>query len=436
MKSITILGILFSLSTGAIAAVDPVENIIEQVKTLIHAQKLNRAYNLLFPVADDYAGIAKFDYIYGMLLLKLNKTTSATLVLERALIMQPDDLAIQKALMQAYIKSKDFASAKQLAFKIKQHPEFKPDKTFENIQDEVADYNISGFLGASIGYDDNLTTGPNENYITLPKYPELDKLFVGTNLEQDQDFFSSVSGNLNLMLPLTKDFGITTGLYGNRRINNQRHDEDATVFSYWLGSYYKWQQHKFGLNLRQQIIWLSDEHYQDQYELAGEWSYNFTPNSMLSLYTDAKLTRYVNSKNLNANGYTVGSVFYQQFNSWLKPLLSAEIYGGEDKISNPEFQYLGYANFGSRLSSRFVFSPDDMLFINTEFQYRHYKADNPFFLIARDDQRYSVTGRYVHYFLDKQLSVALQGTWQLNQSVIELYDYRRNFVTLGLQWNF
>lgn len=261
-------------------------------------------------------------------------------------------------------------------------------------------------------------------------------VLVGDGLEKDQDFFTSVHGGLSLKLNLPANFGLDLGFYGNRRVNERRHDEDVSVFSSWIGGNYKWQDNKLSLTVRQQTLWLSDEHYQDQYLALGKWAHSFHKSNLLTLYAHGKISRYRNAKHLDSDGYQFGAVFYQQFYIPLSPLLSVEVYGGEDKLKKPDYDYLGYSYVGARLASRFALTDNDILLIYADFRNRHYKEANPFFLDIRDDRRYGITGRYSHYFFDKRLALSLQGSWLLNESSIELYDYQRNFVTLSLKWKF
>jgi len=439
-KNLLSIFLLSCLRWNVVSANDA-EILIKQAQTLITAQQHQHAYELLTPVADEYAGNPKFDTLYGVLLLKLKHNTRAVFALERALMMRPQHLRTQKALVTAYERLNDFDNAERLFKKIQQHPESKPQQTKNSQKKADKIYKISGFLGASVGYDDNLTNGPDDNFIRLPLAEKLipffsERLYVGKGLEKDQDFFSSVSGGVGIKVKLPENFGLNAGLYGNRRINDTRHDEDASLFSSWIGGQYQWGRNRFNLTLKQQTIWLSDEHYQDQYSLLGQWSRSFYKSSLLSLYANGKLARYPDIKHLDTDAYSLGAVFYQQFSVFLAPQLSFEVYGGEDQISDSAYDYLGYAHIGVRLGSQFKITASDLFFINAGFEHRRYKADNPFFLLARDDRRYTVTGRYTHYFFNNQLGLSLQGTWQLNESSIELYDTQRNFATVSFQWNF
>lgn len=440
IKKITCFLVISYLFFGFISPIsaNQLDNVIKQAQDLLAQNKPKQAFDLLSPVADDYAGNAEFDYIFGLILLQLKHNTLAVLALERAFMMRPEHLQTQLSLVEAYQRLNNVEMAEQLLEQIKQQPKYKVTTKIETkkTQEFNIDYNFSGFLGAALGYDDNLTNGPNDNKIELPVVSHLGPIFVGDTLEKDQDFFSSVNagGVINLIFPYT--FGLNAGFYGNRRNNDTREDEDTSLFSAWLGGSYQWGENKFNLTFQQQNIWLNDEDYNNQYSVLGQWARSFYSSSLLTLYAEGKISRYPNAKNIDADSYILGSVFYQQFNTFFSPLLSVELYGGENQISDSGYSYLGFANIGMRFGSRFIISANDFFYLNTGFEHRRYKEENPFFLTTRDDRRYSVNGIYTHYLFNRQLALSVQGTWQLNESSVELYDYQRNFATLSFQWNF
>lgn len=407
--------------------------LMSAAKTLVTQQQFQQAYILLEPLSDEYAGDAEFDYLYGSILVKLKQNTLAVLALERALIMRPEHLETQQLLLKTYQQLNNFDMAQQLANKM------QPTNTVNTNQlgaSKEQNYHFSGFLGIAAGYDSNLTTGPNHDFITLPVVSELGDVYVGDSFAKDQDFLNSFSGGGQLYIKLPQNFALNLGVYGNHRLNSRRHDEDMSLVSSWLSSSYQWQKQTISLTFKQRAIWLSEQHYQDQYTLLGQWSRALFQSSLLSFYADGRLLRYRNAQNLNAHAYRLGAIFYQQFGGFLTPLISTELYGGENKLHDTEYQYLGYANIGGRLGAQLNLTKNTRLYMGTDFEYRHYKQDNPFFLTVRDDKRYGINTRYSYYFFNKQLDASLQWYWQLNESSLALYDYQRHFVTLSLQWNF
>ncbi len=435
MTILRIIAIFFIVINTQAVIADDMHSTIKKAKRMTQQGQFEQAYNLLAPVSDDYAGEADFDYLYGAVLVQLKQNTLAALALERALIMRPEHLATQQLLLKTYQQLKNFDMAMALKQKINTLST-TPKKAVINTNPTESIYRFSGFLGMAVGYDDNLTTGPDNDFITLPIVSELGDVYVGDTLVKDQDVFGSFSGGGRLDITLPKNFSVNMGVYGNHRLNDSRNDEDMSLVSSWLGTGYQWDKNTFNISFKQQAIWLSEQHYQDQYSFLGQWSRSLFQSSLVSFYANGRLLKYKEATNLNANAYTLGAIFYQQFNTTFLPLLSFELYGGENKVLDTDYQYLGYGNVGVRLGSRFQLAKNDSLYLNTNFEYRHYKQDNPFFLTARDDKRYGVTARYSHYFFNKQLDVSLQWTWQLNTSSLELYDYQRHFATLSAQWNF
>lgn len=431
------LSIIYPLSSIALSS----ENVTRQAQALIEDNNYNGAYELLTSAADNYSDDAEFNYLYGSVLFKLQKYSLAVFALERALFVRPEHIQTLEVLAQSYTEVKEFAKAEQLLAQIKEkNPPTLLVGTIQKLKKfylQTEDrYKFSSFLGTTLGYDSNLTSGPINSYITIPAASDLGALFVGKDLEKDDDFFTTVNGGANVSFSLTEHYGVNMGMYGSHRLNYQRPDEDLAFLSGWLGGSYQQDKNRFDLSIRRQSIWLSEEDYQDQDSVWGQWSRTLQANTMLSLYTQVSTLDYPNAKSLNADSYLLGTILYHQLTLPWTPLLSAELYGGELRIKGGGDIYEGYDNLGGRLTSQFHINENNALLIMGSMEDRQYKAENLYFLTTRGDKGYSVTGKFSHSLLNKQLALSLQATWLLNASTLELYDYKRNLATFNLQWNF
>jgi hypothetical protein len=415
------------------------EGIKKQAQVFIENNDYNGAYELLTPVADNYSDEAEFNYLYGSVLLKLQKYTLAVFILERALLIRPEHIQTLEALAQSYTELKEFAKADELSAKINEkapHTNGFVQKLNNFFQQKDERYKFSGFLGSTSGYDSNLTNGPTDSYIIIPVARSYGPIFVGRNLEKDDDFFTTVNGGANLNFKLTEHYSVNTGMYGSHRLNSQRPDQDLAFLSGWLGGSYQQDENRFDLNVRRQSIWLSEADYQDQYSVLGQWSRALQADTTLSLYAQASTLRYPNATTLDADSYLLGTILYHQLKLLWTPLLSAEVYGGELRIKAGGDTYEGYESIGGRLASQLHFNENNDVSIMGSVEDRRYKAENIYFITTRGDKGYNVTGKFTHSLFSKQLALSLQGTWLLNESNIELYDYKRNLASFNAQWNF
>lgn len=430
------LCITYSFGVIASASAD----ISKQAQVRITHDDYQGAYELLAPVADNYSDDAAFNYLYGSVLLKLQKYSLAVFALERALLVRPDHIQTLEALAQGYTGIKEFAKADKLLAKIKDRNPTLPPSSMQKLknffQPTDGPYKFFGFLGTTLGYDSNLTSGPTDNYITVPVARSYGPMFVGGDLEKDDDFFSTINGGANLNFKLTNHYGLNMGMYGSHRLNNRRPDQDLAFLAGWLGGSYQQDKNRFDLNFRRQSIWLSEADYQDQYSVLGQWSRALQTNTTLSLYAQASTLRYPNAKSLDADSYLLGTILYHQLDLPWTPLLSAELYGGELRIKAGGDTYEGYESLGGRLTNQFHIDENNELLIMGTVEDRRYKTENIYFITTRSDKGYSVTGKFTHSLLNKQLALSLQGTWLLNESNVELYDYKRNLAVFNLQWNF
>lgn len=428
--------LLFGNSTFLTAA-----ELTEQAQILIDAGKLEKAHALLTPVADDRAGEPEFDYLYGLLLQKMKQHTYAVMVLERALLMRPDHVPTQAALAKSYVALKEYDKAETLEQQLRQEKADSEASEIERLEEQKKDseetlYTFNGFIRSTFGYDDNITNGPNDDFISIAVAEQLGPIFVGRGLQRDQDFFYSTSGSLGLKARFANGFGINAGIWGSHRLNRQRPDEDLSVMSSWLGTSYQHGKSSFNFNFKYQAIWINTLHYQDQYALQGQWYRPIFDSNAIALHFNIGTGKHPSSETLDYDAYTVGAIFYQQLNLPFQPMLSLEVYGGEEKLQDASNRYLGHASIGTRIAARLHFSEQSTFLLAGSFEDRHYKQNNPFFLTTRHDHNYGISGKYSHFFFGRQLELSAQGSWIQNSSNISLYDYQRNLASINIQWNF
>ena len=414
---------------------------LKQAQRLMEAEKIEAAFDLLNPIADDNAGNAKFDYFYGLLLQKMEQHSYAVLVLERALFMQPKHVGTQIALAKGYIQLKEFSKATKLQQQLEQQgataEAIKIEKlTQSKEKEENKAYSLKGFIKTSFSYDDNLTSGPDSNFLIIPGSTHLGPVAIGQNLEKDQDFFYTVSGYLGLKVPVTQDFKMNVGIWGSQRFNRNRPDEDLAYMSSWAGGSYQQGKNNLSLNFKYQSIWIDDQHYQNQYAILGQWYRPLFKSNALAFNFNVRTTRHPGSNTLNYDAYTLGAIFYQQLPGLWHPMLSLEVYGGEEKFHDTTTSYLGHARLGTRLVAHLHFNKQNTFLLRGAFEDKHYKQSHPFFLGVRHDQNYSVTGKYTRFLFERQLELSAEATWILNSSNMSLYDYQRNIVSANIQWNF
>ena len=107
--------ILFLLASfSSVSLGSNVETLLEEARALIKVEKIEKAHALLESIADEEAGNAEFDYLYGLLLQKMAQYSYSVFVLERASFIRPQHVPTQVALAKAYIHLKEFSKAEKI----------------------------------------------------------------------------------------------------------------------------------------------------------------------------------------------------------------------------------------------------------------------------------------------------------------------------------
>jgi tetratricopeptide (TPR) repeat protein len=151
------------VSTVAIAAVS--SQVIERAKALVEQHKAAEAYALLEPLESENAGLAEFDYWFGVAALDAGKLDRAVIAFERVLIRRPDFNSARMDLARTYFAMGNLDLSKQEFEKLlAQNPSEQGRKA---IQDYLAEIDrklkrqlrtLSGYVEAGAGYDNNITS--------------------------------------------------------------------------------------------------------------------------------------------------------------------------------------------------------------------------------------------------------------------------------------
>lgn len=417
------------------------DSILNQAQNYLSQGRVENAYDILSGMADENIGIPQFDYLYGSALLEKKQYTLALFALERALMVQPDDVNTQAALARCYHALKEFEQANALIKKINQlEASSLPKDALKHLQSikqkPKQKSTINGFVRGTWGHDSNLTNGPDDNFMILPAVQHLGSIYIGDSLVKDSDPFLTVDAALQYYTPLGQRFAYKVGMQGSQRGNDQRHDEDIGVVSSWLGGEYKKGTQSFHLTLKYQKLWLDNELYRDQIGFISLWNNRVGTNKAISFYLNAYTNDYPDSSDSNAKTYSLGGVYNHQFSARFSPVFSSQIYVGQENLDLDTNSYQGYDQAGLLVSNQLQISKKNSVMLQVGYELRQYQAENPFFLVTRDDESYTATIQLSHHFKAKKFIVSLQGNAFLNQSNIALYDYLRSTGSINFQWKF
>ncbi|MDQ7091398.1 MAG: hypothetical protein Q9M50_12325 [Methylococcales bacterium] len=133
------------------------------------------------------------------------------------------------------------------------------------------------------------------------------------------------------------------------------------------------------MNFKYQSIWINNQHYQNQYAVLGQWYRPLFKSNALALNFNIRTTHHPGLKTLNYDAYTLGAVFYQQLPGLWHPMISWEVYGGEEKFHNSATAYLGYARAGTRLVAHLYFNKKNTFLLRGSVEDKHYKDTHTFF---------------------------------------------------------
>ncbi|WP_169828910.1 surface lipoprotein assembly modifier [Marinobacterium jannaschii] len=409
---------------------------IEQLTSLVNQGDMAAAYDLAQQLQPEYEGDPAFDLQYGIAAIDNGDIGQGMFALERVLVLRPDMHLARLELARGYfLQGNDLRAKEQFNAVLENNP---PPKVVDQIQAflnliasraEKSRWSAGGSLQLAWGYDDNINAAPESQTTVVT----LSDTALGRG-----DQFTTMKLNGHAEYQATK----AQSWFGNATLESRWYaDEDPQDFrnlrglvgSRWLDG-----RNRYQLALNAQNYQLDNNDYRDSYGVGGQWTYALSKTAIVTTSLDYSQLDYDTADwkdsdlvSLGVNGVIVG-------NGHWTPVYFAGGFAGREKPDSPGVLADAGVDrlfFGGHIGARI--EPYDGLQLTTTLvaQRSNYRGTDFIYNIRRDDN---------------YLALALDASWKLphdwrfisgisysrNDSNIELHDYDRTQVRLGVQYQF
>ncbi|WP_420600408.1 surface lipoprotein assembly modifier [Neptuniibacter sp.] len=409
---------------------------LSQIQALLDENKAEQAYKIASSLLDEYEGVTEFDLMYGSAAVDSGNVSEGVFALERVLLVEPDNNLAKLELARGYFFLQQYELSETLFVEVKgQNP---PPLVQARINTYLARINqqqmasatrFNSFIELWAGYDNNINSSPDgqTNVVTLTadalgRGEQYNQVRAGITVDHDYSIAGSLffSGSADMRFYHTED------------------EQDYKSFNFSGGHRWNLDKQQYQLGVTIQNYDLGYEDYRTLLGLNFGWNKQLSKRSVLRTTLSLNDLSYDQTTYKDASQLTLSTNYlYAGQNDW-KPVWFAGLFIGDEDpdtagvLANAEVDRKFYGgSFGVQLSPS-----SSMVFTSSlVYQVSDYRGEDWIYNIKRKDE-YSSFNLNAEWRVQKNWSLLMNYNYALAESNIELFEYDRQQVMLGMRYNF
>jgi len=409
---------------------------VEQLSALVAQGKTAQAYTLAQSLLAEWEGDPAFDLPYAIAAIDSGELAQGMFALERLLIIDPQLHSARLELARAFYLQGNLTKARQHFEQVlEQAP---PPQVEAHIRtfllrisehESISRFTIISRLSLQGGYDDNINASPDR--LTGPIRLSPDALGRG-----DAFIEYRLTGDLLYRSSDTHQWVASAGLeHRQYQDEDEQNNLDAQIklHSRWLRG-----ADRFQLGAGVQHYRLDDQGYRDSYQLLADWSRALSAQTRVSTELSYHWQRYKQAKWKDSRLLTLGLGLVHQWQGSWSPAVFSGVFAGRERPETEDIR--ASANVDRRLAGGYIglrLAPVPSVRWTSSLvgQHSRYRGDDWLYNQRREDQYYAVSTR-LEWGLNRHWVLSVGASYHRNDSSVELYDYNRKQVDLGLQYRF
>lgn len=427
---ILLLSTLLSLSLPVFAK-NAYPQLEKQVKTGQYAQAYQRAISL----RATNEGEPRFDYLYGLSALQTGHYNEAVFALERVVATEPRVIRPRLELARAYLKLKNNSAAIR---EFKQVLAFKPPPVVrQKVNTYIRQINgngqgarkavINGLISLSVGFDDNINFGFDDDEIVLPVFGNIT---LNPNSVKQESAFAETKFQLNYQKADSNKFNrfATAALTHRDYIDNG--DFNISDLAFRTGFTYNKNKYQYQLVVRDRPVFLDGEFYTNTVGIDAALRRGIGLGSVFT--TSLTLEDYSHKVDfLRDRTRAIVSAKYDKKAGNNIHQFSA-FYGMEFAEEDAGEQFSrDLAGVGYRIVRNW--NKKNKSYLKLDYQQNKHQAPYPIYPDARKDDRISLKVGHERK-LSKDWDVLLSLQYTDNDSNLTLYDVTRTEAKIGIRY--
>ncbi|MFV3073698.1 tetratricopeptide repeat protein [Niveispirillum fermenti] len=421
---------------AAMPAAAEVDGVVQQATGHLQAAKAGDAYAMLAPLAAERAGDPDFDYALGLAAADSGHPAEAIIAFQRVLAIQPDNAQARAELARAYALAGDIDTARAQFDTVVQDPSL-PDPVRQRFDRLVRDFDrqiagggtdLSGFFDLSGGWDSNINTATDLTQITIPLFAGLGPGALGAAARKTGKSYYEMQGAVSIVSAVSRQ----TRLFGSA-LGSWRDNVDSKAFDQASAALTGGVAHTLpsrdvlSLSGQFQNFWLGHDSYRQSYGAIGQYTHLLAGGRALTVAGQLFRLDYENDPLRDADRY--GAAI-----SYIDRVMVATLSGGKEETRRRSGDHLSNSYLGASLGFEQPVGGVNLVG-GLSAERRRYDARDALFLKKRADEQVDASFGVKVPVADR-VYLRPRVTYTRNWSNIDLYDYERVTVNLGLRAEF
>ncbi len=394
-------------------------------------------YEALAAQEAERAGDPEFDYRLGIAALDAGRYGEAIIALQRVLAVQPDNAPARAELARAYALAGDVDTAREEFATVVDDPSL-PDPVRQRFTGFVRQFDkqiagggsdVSGFIDARVGYDDNINAATDLNTIVIPLFSFLGPGTLGPGAVAQGDEFYEIQGGVSGVTAIGRQDRLFASALGSWRDNFDSRTFDQAALIGTAGYAHSFaNKDVISLSGQVQKFWLAHDGYRTAYGVIGQYTKNLSEGRALTLSAQWNRLDFDTDPLRDADRFAAGI-------GYITRTIAANLSGGKEETrrqaGDAQSNWFATANIGGEfpVTERVAFVA------GAAFDLRRYDQADALFLVERNDERLDLQAG-VKFAIFDNLFLQPRATYSRNWSNIALYDYERWTASAGVRFEF
>ncbi|MEM7689873.1 MAG: tetratricopeptide repeat protein [Pseudomonadota bacterium] len=438
-KAITTAAALGFALTASLGAGQAMAQTAAQPATATSADKddKERAYQALNAQVGQRAGDPAFDYQLGIAAIDAGRFGDAIIALQRVLVKQPNNSAARAELARAYALAGDIDTARDQFATVVDDPSL-PDPVRQRFTGFVRQFDkqiagggsdISGFVDASVGYDDNINSATELNSIVIPLFSFLGPGQLGAQARAQSDEFFDITGGVSGVTAISRQDRLFASVLGNMRENFSDSVFDQAAVTGTVG-----YAHSFAggdvisLSAQGQQFWLGGDGFRSSVGAIAQYTKPLSKGRALTVSAQFNRLNFDNDPLRDADRFSGGIGFVGK-------RFAVNLTGGKEETRRGAGDAQSFAFIGVNAGTEYPVAKRLAVVAGAAFDVRRHDDPDALFLTEREDERLDLQAGLKFAVLD-QLFIQPRATYTRNWSNIALFDFDRWTVSVGARFEF
>lgn len=419
---------------GIAAPADDVRVLLEQGRAA-EAYALGRRH-------PEELGKPDFDFYFGVAAVDSGHAGEGVLALERYIIRFPDNDRARLELARGYFVLGEMVRARE-EFEVVSRKNPPPpvqatiDRFMDSIRAQETRYTTTatGYVEIGGGYDSNVNSGVGNPLISIPTLGTVQLAQAG--VKSGSSFFHLGAGG-QFSHPIAPGVALLGGASYEGKMHTDDFDQqfDQYALAGYGGVSYLKDKDLWRATVSLSTLYVDYNRFRDVTAAGGEWHRQFDEFNTGSVFVQYARLEYPASPVRDADFYGLGVGWRRALVGAMQPVFQVQaLYGQERNDAAPVRNDLSRDIYTLRGGLALTPRPQWGVSVGLTYTKSRFKEADPLFVATRDDDYYGAEFG-VSYRLTKQIT--LRGDYQHsnNRSNIELYQYKRDVVTVRARYEF